>query len=227
MKLYPIEICDHREPPFMGIAIDLANSYPSSICQISLSWVVGTEIKALSWLVKPPTNDFSFVKYHGITEETVKDEPPFYQVWDEHIVPLMNYNIFASHYSQRTMQAIIESYEFMSERVFPANHYIVYDTYLTAKETWGAFPNNQLQNYKLESISRLLKIDLDKANIISRSLAIANILNYCFANYAVLVPSPKVMAYVANKHCFSQWMSGADVDETDGMNGDVTPPFSL
>ena len=133
----------------------------------------------------------------------------------------MNYNIFASHYSQKVMQAIIESYEFMSERIFPANHYIVYDTYLTAKETWGNFPNNPLKNYKLESIAQLIQIDFDKSNILSRSLAIANVLNYCFANYAVLVPSPKIMAYVANKHCFSQWISGTDVDENYGLSGDV------
>ena len=214
MNKYHIEYGKFNETPFMGISVDMANKNSNSICKISLSWITKDEqIKAVSWYIKPPTTNFYFSSEHGITADDVKDALPFYKVWEESIAPLMNWNIFASHYCQLTMKAIIDSYEYDSDRIFPANNYLVYDTYIISKDIF-----TDLSNYKLKTISQHIGSTIYASDVLHRSMAITDLLHYLFVKHPIYVGTPKIMAYAANKHCFSQWKN--DIDDDYGLKGD-------
>ena len=216
MDRYPIDYQTFKETPFMGVAIELANKNPNSICQIAISYISEkTTLKGLVWNVKPPTNDFSLSTPRGITAETVRDALPFYNVWDEHIAKIMNWNILAAHYCNLTMRAIIDSYEqdFDSGRVFPANDIVVYDTYIASKSALFG-----LSDYTLKTILSHIGSDIDISSTLNRSMGVADLLHYLFVKNSVLVGYPKIMAYAANRHCFRQWVDC--IDDDYGLQGD-------
>ena len=89
---------------YTALSFQLANKNSTSICQIALLSVEnGKNIYQKTFLLKPPTKNFSFSNYHGITLESVKNAPTLEIVWqeiskyiNEHIVEsLKKYNIEA------------------------------------------------------------------------------------------------------------------------------------
>lgn len=214
MKLYHVDYASIKPPmpPAVGIDVELANKNTNSICAIAISWINGNCVKGKKWLVKPPTDNFIYTNRHGISSAMVANAEPFYVVWDKYISPIMRYNVFASHYCYTPMRSIIDSYESKSSKVFASNDYIVYDTHLIARDIW-----TKLDYCTLDSIAAKFNIKVNTYDVLSRSLCILNILNSMIAKYTILTNAPKIMAYVANKHCFTQWING-DIDDY-GLSG--------
>lgn len=70
---------------FIAIDFETANEQRDSACQIGITTVKNNRItQTKSWLINPeqPFNYFNTM-IHGITENMVKDQPTFPQIWDE------------------------------------------------------------------------------------------------------------------------------------------------
>ena len=79
---------------YTALSIQIANKNSASICQLALLVVEnGKNIYKKTFLIKPPTKNFSFSNYHGITLDTVKNAPTLNIVWDEISKYIINHNI--------------------------------------------------------------------------------------------------------------------------------------
>lgn len=70
---------------FIAIDFETANEQRDSACQIGITTVKNNQIlQTKSWLINPeqPFNYFNTM-IHGITEEMVKDQPTFKELWPE------------------------------------------------------------------------------------------------------------------------------------------------
>jgi DNA polymerase III subunit epsilon len=83
---------------FCALDVETANANSSSICQIGVSrFRSGEVVSELSSLINPEVHfDKANVSIHGITEEMVKDEPPFSEIWGK-IQEFIHHDIIVSH----------------------------------------------------------------------------------------------------------------------------------
>lgn len=158
---------------FIAIDYETANSSYESVCAVGISLVENNEIKSSFYsLIKPPS-EFSFFdpfnsSIHGITQSQVKNSPSFKDVWKD-IDSLYSKNRipFACHYAGfdiRVTEALLSFIEVEFEDI----HF--YDTCTISKKIWP-----ELLNFKLNTISDFLEIDLDHHNAASDAEACAKI----------------------------------------------------
>jgi len=67
---------------FIAIDFETANHYRNSACAVGIVKVKNKKIvKKAAYLIRPPTNFFSFTHIHGITWSKVKKKPTFDRLW--------------------------------------------------------------------------------------------------------------------------------------------------
>ena len=94
---------------YTALSFQLANKNSTSICQIALLSVEnGKNIYQKTFLLKPPTKNFSFSNYHGITLESVKNAPTLEIVWQE-ISKYINEHIVIVYDIYKTAKRLNES----------------------------------------------------------------------------------------------------------------------
>jgi DNA polymerase-3 subunit epsilon len=155
---------------FLAIDFETANHKRSSACSIGLVLVEDLRvIKQLSFLIRPPTTDFFFTSYHGISWDDVKDELTFDKVWDQ-VAPLFkNSKVVIAHnvsFDQSVLFATLDLYKI--ERP-------VLNFSCTLKESRKRIISD---NYKLDTIAKKLGIQLKHHNALSDALACAKIMIY-------------------------------------------------
>ena len=99
-----------RKHPNRPIAVtaDLANDNLNSICRLSLAWISDGSVHGLTFLIKPPTDEFTCRK---ITADMVADCQPFADVWDGEIKILLKNAVLSAYSSEQLFLAIKASYE--------------------------------------------------------------------------------------------------------------------
>lgn len=158
---------------FIAIDYETANSSYESVCAVGVTLVEEGKIRSNFYTLIKPEEDFSFfdsfnTSIHGITERDVKNAPSFGDVWpDIEKLYLPSQIPFACHYAGfdiRVTEAMLHSIG----NKFPDIEF--YDTCTISKNVWP-----ELLNFKLNTISSYLGIELDHHNAASDAQACAQI----------------------------------------------------
>lgn len=86
-------------PDFVALDFETANHDPASACAVGLAFVESGRVTAThSWLIRPPRLYFepAFIKIHGITEDKIKDQPEFCDLW-QHLRQYLDDRIIIAH----------------------------------------------------------------------------------------------------------------------------------
>jgi DNA polymerase-3 subunit epsilon len=158
---------------FIAIDYETANSSYESVCAVGITLVENQKITSNFYTLIKPEEDFSFfdpfnTSIHGITEKDVKNAPSFGDIWPQIEEIYAPTRIpFACHYAGfdiRVTEAMLYSIgNDFSEIEF-------YDTCTISKKVWP-----ELLNFKLNTISSFLGIELDHHNAASDAQACAQI----------------------------------------------------
>lgn len=179
-----------RKHPNRPIAVtaDLANDNLNSICRLSLAWISDGSVHGLTFLIKPPTDEFTCRK---ITADMVADCQPFADVWDGEIKILLKNAVLSAYSSEQLFLAIKASYE-ASGKPFSME-----DAYVRDLKFLAAAYIADLENFSFLSIMHYMNISVDLDNSLSRAMACACGMNwmenlYPIGNYGL--PLSAVMA---------------------------------
>ena len=158
---------------FIAIDYETANSSYESVCSVGISLVENKKITSNFYTLIKPAKDFSFfdsfnTSIHGITEKDVKDAPSFADVWPEiEKIYKPNQIPFACHYAGFDIR-VTEAMLYSIGNKFSDIEF--YDTCTISKKVWP-----ELMNFKLNTISTFLGIELDHHNAASDAQACAQI----------------------------------------------------
>lgn len=156
------------ELDFVAIDFETANPDPYSACQLGLAEVRGGEIAdKRSWLIRPPDRWFRFTYIHGITWQTVADEPTFRQLWPE-IWPYLEGKTIAAHNVRFDLGVLSGLVKYYGLAKFSLN---AVDSVTVARQAWPSLPN-----HKLHTIAAHLGIPLNHHEAASDAQACARIL---------------------------------------------------
>lgn len=162
---------------FVAIDFETANSLRSSACSLGIVIVENGKITdTKEWLVRPKENYFDpYNTYiHGITEEDVKNEPEFNELWPE-IKNYLENNLVIAHnasFDLSVLRYVLDEYKLP----YPELDYSC--TRVVSKKTWG-----KLINYRLETVAELLEIKFQHHNALEDALASAKVLLKCFEHH--------------------------------------------
>lgn len=133
--------CPAISPTFTAIDFETANQARNSACQLGIVVVEnGSVVDSRAWLIKPPSPLFTFSYIHGITYETVREEPTFAELWPA-IEPYLGGRILAAHnayFDIGVLRAVLRHYR------LPAPSFQVIDSLTVARRIWPQLPNHRL-----------------------------------------------------------------------------------
>lgn len=172
----------------ISIAADLANDNLNSICRFALSWISNGKVQGLSYLIKPPTDEFTFRK---VTPDMVADRPSFADIWDSEISALLHESLLSAYHSEHLFLAIKASYE-ASGRPF-----VMEDVYIRDLQFLAVTYLADLGNSSFTSIMHYMKIPVDLDDALSRAMGCACGLNWLERLFPVSsygIPLSSIMA---------------------------------
>ena len=153
---------------FTAIDFETANANPNSACALGIAVVqAGQIVERMSWLIRPPTSEFSFTHIHGITWRQVADASDFIELWPQ-IWPYLDGRRIAAHnvrFDLGVLFALIKHYQSGYWRGQAI------DSVTVARRIWPALPNHQLH-----TVAAHLCIPLNHHEASSDALACAEIL---------------------------------------------------
>ena len=155
---------------FLTIDFEVASRYEYSPCSVSIYEFTKTSYKKiLSTLINPGdvTFDSKLTELHGITKDMVQDAPSIQEVLKDICNIIENKFIFA-HNAAYDIHKIIDGCNYYNITI-PNFKYA--DSLMVAKRTWQG-----LINYKLNTISEFLNIDLNHHNSDSDAIACGKII---------------------------------------------------
>lgn len=158
---------------FVAIDFETANSFVGSICAVGLAVISDGAIEeSRFWLVKPHKNYRRFdpfnVAIHGIRQEDVAGALEFDAIYQQEILPRITGNVVAAHNAAFDMSALRHALD-LYRIEYPQIHYLC--TYKASVRTW-----EDLENHKLDTVSRFLNFDFKHHDALEDALACANIL---------------------------------------------------
>jgi DNA polymerase-3 subunit epsilon len=177
-KPVPIDInLELHKQNFTAIDFETANGQRNSACQLGIAVINnGKVVMRKSWLIKPPTDYFTFSYLHGITYANVRQEPTFRELWPE-IQPYIEQKIVAAHnacFDTGVLFATLRTYQ------LPIPKFHVIDSLQVARRAWP-----RLSNHKLSTVADYLKITLQHHEAESDAVACAAII--CRAGWENIV----------------------------------------
>lgn len=155
---------------FVAIDFETANAKRTSACSIGIAIFEDLKLVSTShYLIKPYPSDFDpfNVSIHGITEDDVADAPTFDELWND-IAPLIEGKLVVAHNASFDMSVLRRTLEFYHVPL-PELRFLC-----TYRLTERVYP--QMDSHRLNTISRLLKIELNHHNAESDAIACGEIL---------------------------------------------------
>jgi DNA polymerase-3 subunit epsilon len=153
---------------FTAIDFETANGQRNSACQLGIAVInAGKVVMRKSWLIKPPSEYFTFSYLHGITYASVQHEPTFRELWPE-IQPYIEHKIIAAHnacFDTGVLIATLKTYQ------LPIPRFHVIDSLQVARKTWPG-----LSNHKLSTVANYLQVKLQHHDAGSDAVACAAII---------------------------------------------------
>lgn len=167
-------------PPkdFVVIDFETANSKPDSVCQIGIAVVENNSIaEGVSFLIRPPYDNFSNSKIHGITLNKVKSAPNFSQLWSEISKYFSGRTIAAYNlpFDLSCLLATLERYE-IEKPTFEAFDVLANVRYCAR---CGDAKLSNISSFKLVNVARALGFSHDAHEALSDATVTAKIQNYC------------------------------------------------
>lgn len=162
---------------FTALDFETANSFIGSICAVGLAIVEdGVVVDKKYWLIKPHEDHRYFdpfnVYIHGITRDMVEDAQEFDAVYLSEIMPIIKDSVLAAHNAAFDMSALRHVLD-LYHIDYPEIPYVC--TFKAAQKTWA-----ELENHKLDTVSRHLNFRFVHHNAQEDALACANILSEIF-----------------------------------------------
>jgi DNA polymerase-3 subunit epsilon len=158
---------------FIAIDYETANSSYESVCAVGITLVEDKKITSNFYTLIKPEEEFSFfdpfnTSIHGITEKDVNNAPSFGEIWPQIEEIYAPGRIpFACHYAGFDIR-VTEAMLYSIGNDFSEINF--YDTCTISKKIWP-----ELLNFKLNTISSFLGIELDHHNAASDAQACAQI----------------------------------------------------
>ncbi len=153
---------------FTAIDFETANTNPDSACALGIAVVEdGRIVERKSWLIRPPTDEFSFTYIHGLTWQQVAGAPDFGELWPQ-IGPYLTGRKLAAHNARFDLGvffALIRQYHIGFWRGQAI------DSVAVARRIWPELPNHQLH-----TVAAHLNIPLRHHDACSDANACAEIL---------------------------------------------------
>ena len=153
---------------FTAIDFETANTNPDSACALGIAVVEdGRIVERKSWLIRPPTDEFSFTYIHGLTWQQVAGAPDFGELWPQ-IGPYLTGRKLAAHNARFDLGvffALIRQYHIGFWRGQAI------DSVAVARRIWPELPNHQLH-----TVAAHLNIPLRHQDACSDAHACAEIL---------------------------------------------------
>ncbi len=153
---------------FTAIDFETANTKPDSACALGIAVVEdGRVVERKSWLIRPPTDEFSFTYIHGLTWQKVAGAPDFGELWPQ-IGPYLTGRRLAAHNARFDLGvffALIRQYRIGFWRGQAI------DSVAVARKIWPELPNHQLH-----TVAAHLNIPLQHHDACSDANACAEIL---------------------------------------------------
>ncbi|MDN4164345.1 exonuclease domain-containing protein [Cytophagales bacterium LB-30] len=156
---------------FVSIDFETANQYRQSICSVGITVVEDFQIvDSHEVLIKPTPNYFNSmnVGIHGISENDVLTAPAFDNVWKNHINLIIQDRLVVCHNASFDISALkyaLDAYNLL----YPTINYLC--TYRLSKHLF-----DNIENYKLSTLSKIFDIPLNHHNAKSDSEACAKLL---------------------------------------------------
>ena len=177
---YPIsyEYSMYGAPPknFVVIDFETANAKPDSICQLGIAVVEDHKIiERRRFFIRPPYDDFSNSRIHGITLGDVQNEPNFGELWAQ-IKPYVRGHPIAAYNLPFDLGCLLASLE----------RYKISDTGLEAFDILANvrhYSSEGISSYKLENVARALGIEHNPHEALSDAGAAAEIQIYCSGRF--------------------------------------------
>lgn len=155
---------------FVAIDFETANSKRSSACAIGIAVVNnGQIVEKKSWLIRPKELRFDNINVyiHGITQNDVKEEPEFNELWNT-IKPYLENQIVVAHnasFDMSVLRHVLDEYSIP----YPNFHYLC--TVSVSKATWQGQTNN-----KLDTLANMLGIKFKHHDACDDAVTCAKIL---------------------------------------------------
>ncbi len=162
---------------FTALDFETANSFIGSICAVGLAIVEdGVVVDKKYWLIKPHKDHSYFdpfnVYIHGITKDMVAEADEFDTVYTNEIAPVIQGTVLAAHNAAFDMSALRHVLD-LYHIEYPRVDYVC--TFKAAQKTLA-----DLENHKLDTVSRHLNFRFTHHNALEDALACANILSEIF-----------------------------------------------
>lgn len=152
---------------FTAIDFETANTNPNSACSLGIAVVeAGRIVERKVWLIRPPTDEFTFTHIHGLTWQKVAAAPDFAELWPQ-IGSYMTGRKLAAHnvrFDLNVLFALIKQYRvgFWRGQVI--------DSVAVARKIWP-----ELSNHQLHTVASHLNIPLQQHDAFSDANACAEI----------------------------------------------------
>lgn len=162
---------------FITIDFEVANRYEYSPCAVSIYEFKNDNItQLLSTLINPGNVHFddSLIELHHITKEMVANSPSIEEVMSNICNIIKDKFVFA-HNAGYDISKLITGCTLYNITI---PHFEYADTLMVAKRTW-----TKLVNYKLDTVSEFLNIELDHHNSSSDAIACGKIVLKALQEY--------------------------------------------
>lgn len=138
---------------FVAIDLETATAERNSICEIGITIVENSKVKASkSWLVKPPHNEYDYfnIMVHGIHPKDTAYSPSFKEVWKE-VEPFLDGKVVVAHNTAFDMYVLRDSF-WLNKMKFP--NFVFFCSYrLSTKAVKNCY------SYSLPYVCEALGID--------------------------------------------------------------------
>ena len=165
---------------FVAVDFETANGFVGSICAVGLAVISGGTIEeSRFWLVKPHKDHRRFdsfnVAIHGIRAQDVAGALEFDALYRQEILPRITGNVVAAHNAAFDMSALRHVLD-LYHIGYPDIRYVC--TCKASLKTW-----EDLENHRLDTVSRFLNFTFKHHDALEDALACANILTEVFRKH--------------------------------------------
>lgn len=145
----------YKVSDFVVIDFETANMYPDSVCQMGIAVVKNNKIVENKYYnIRPPYDEFTNTKIHGISLNDVINERTFAELWPE-IKPYIENQLIAAYnlsFDIGCLEATLSNYN------IPVPDYACFDILDSARTAFS------LENHKLKTVAKYLGLDFKEHN---------------------------------------------------------------
>lgn len=162
---------------FVVIDFETANDFKDSICQMGIAVVADDSITAReNFFIRPPYENFTNTKIHGITFDDVKKSPTFAELWSE-IKIFIAEKVVAAYNVPFDMSCLISTLKFYK---IPVPNFAAFDILENVRECRAL---SRLANHRLVTVAQELGFAHDAHDALSDAVVAAQVQLWITKNF--------------------------------------------